>query len=248
MKKIWLVVIGMVLLVGVVGLAGCSTNSTLDLTGSLSGQQTGIWVNGQGKITAVPDVAMINVGVDSQATTVAAAQAAAITAMDEVMAALKDQGVAEEDIQTQYFSIQEVTRWDPEKQESVTTGYRVTNTVTAKIREIQKAGDVIDAVAAAGGDLTRISGISFTIDDPTDYYAQAREKAVADAKAKAEQMASLTGVKLGRVTYVSESSYVPSPIYRNDLLTMEAGAPTTPISAGEMDITTTVQIAYAIEN
>jgi len=244
-KKIWLIVIGAVLLIGTLGMVGCG--SQFVGVGSAGGQQTGIWVTGQGKVTGVPDVAVINVGVDSQAASVAAAQSAAAVAMDKVKAALKDQGVAEKDIQTQYFSIQEVTKWDPNKQESVTMGYRVTNTVTAKIREIQKVGSVIDAVAVAGGDLTRISGVSFTIDDPADYYAQARIKAVADAKAKAEQMASLAGVKLGRVTYITESSYMPSPIYRNDLIKAEAaGTPTTPISPGEMDITTTVQIAYTI--
>ncbi len=245
MKKIWLVVVGVVLLMGVVGLTGCG--SQFVGVGSAGGQQTGIWVTGQGKVTAVPDVAIISVGVDSQAATVAAAQSAATVAMDKVMDALKAQGVVKEDIQTQYFSIQEVTKWDPNKQESVTTGYRVTNTVTAKIREIQKVGSVIDAVAVAGGDLTRISGVSFTIDDPTKQYAEARIKAVADAKAKAEQMASLTGLELGSVTYITESSYMPGPIYRNDLIKAEAaGAPSTPISAGEMEITTTVQIAYAI--
>ena len=112
-----------------------------------------------------------------------------------------------------------------------------------------KAGTVIDAVAVAGGDLTRIDSISFSVDDTTGYYAEAREKAVADAEAKAKQLAEVAGVKLGKAVYVSESSYVPGPIYRQDLIAEKAaGAPAveTPISPGEMEITLNVQLAYAI--
>jgi len=127
-------------------------------------------------------------------------------------------------------------------------GYRVTNMVTAKIREIDKAGPIIDAVAAAGGDFTRINNISFSVDDPTAYYEEARQKAVADARAKAEQLAELAGVNLGKPTYISEGAQ--APIYPRDLYYGEAGvpapAPPTPISPGEIELTLTVQVAYAI--
>ena len=134
------------------------------------------------------------------------------------------------------------------KQQEIVIGYRVTNMVTAKIRDVGKAGTVIDAVAAAGGDLTRINSIGFTVDDPSTYYEEARQKAVADADAKAKQLADLAGVKLGKPTYISESSYMPGPIYRQDLVAKAAAAPavTTPISPGEMEITMNVQLAYAI--
>ena len=98
--------------------------------------------------------------------------------------------------------------------------------------------------------LGRINGISFSVDDPTAYHDEAREKAIKDAKAKAEQIAKLAGVKLGSPTYISESLYTPGPIYREAVFkTMEAPAPAAappPISAGEMDISLTVQIAYNI--
>lgn len=251
MKKTWLVVIGVVLILGVVGLAGCAggVNGTLELKGNLNSQQEGIWVNGEGKVTAVPDVAVLSLGIESQEATVEAARANAAEAMDSVTKALKDQGVQDKDIQTQYFNIQKVTRWDNDKQEQIDIGYRVSNIVTAKIRKVENAGTVIDAVAAAGGDLTRINSIGFTIDDPKPYQEQARELAVADAAAKAEKLADNAGVKLGKATYVSESSYVPGPIYRAETAAAPAGAPApveTPISAGEMEITTNVQIAYSI--
>jgi len=255
MKKKWLVVIGVALVLAVVGLVGCSSEGGVTLSGDTSGiklnlnsQQQGIWVNGEGKVAAVPDVAIIRVGIEAQEATVAQAQDEAKVAMNGVMKVLEDEGVKDEDVQTQYFNIRRVTRWDNDNQREIVLGYRVTNVVTAKIREVAKAGGVIDAVAIAGGDLTRIDSIGFTIDDPTPYYEQARELAVADAAAKAKTLADTADVKLGKPTYISESSYMPGPVYRGDMVAMAEGAPAmeTPISPGEMEITTNVQIAYAI--
>jgi uncharacterized protein YggE len=255
MKKTWLAVIGVGVLAVIVFLtaAGCSgTNQlsgTLELKGSMYGQQDGIWVSGTGKVYAVPDIAELTLGIEAQAETVAAAQAKATQAMNDVVAALKAAGVAEADIQTQYYNISEVTKWIDKDAESVIVGYKVTNTVVAKVRDTSKAGAVIDAVVAAGGDYTRINGINFTVEDPNIYYAQAREKAITYAKAKAEQMATLTGVKLGKVIYISENSYMPSGNYYDSRL--ESASPTamldtTSISAGQLEITTTVQITYSI--
>jgi hypothetical protein len=243
-KKIWLLALGLgltlVLVVG--GLVACTPGTTIVNTGY---QQEGIWVNGQGKVTVVPDIATLRLGIEAQAASVAEARAQASQAMDQVMTALTDNGVAEKDIQTWYFNITKITRWDDKNQQEVVIGYRVTNTVTAKIRTVDKAGAIIDAVAEAGGDLTHIDSISFSVDDPTAYYAQAREKAMADAKAKAEQMANLGGVTLGKPTYISESTYfaVPAPIQLGD---KTVSSVETPISPGETDITITVQVAYAI--
>ena len=117
--------------------------------------------------------------------------------------------------------------------------------VVAKIREIAKTGSIIDVVAKAGGDFTRIDNISFSIEDPSPYRNQARDKAMADAKAKAEQLASLSGVKLGKPTYISEG--ISFPVYPSTVRMAEAApAPTTPISPGEMKVTLDVQVVYAI--
>jgi hypothetical protein len=250
MKKVWLVAIGVALVLAVAGLAGCSSEGAT-LTGGivkLNSQQEGIWVNGEGKATAVPDVAILRVGIEAQETSVAAAQAEAAGAMDSVVKALKSGGVAEKDIQTRQFSIQRMTRWDNDRQQEIVIGYRVTNMVTAKVRDVARTGKVIDAVTEAGGDLTRIDSIAFTVDDPAPYYKQARQMAMADAAAKAKQLADTAGIKLGKPTYISESSYVPGPIYRQDMVAKAQAAPPveTPISPGEMEITTNVQLAYAI--
>ena len=230
MKKNWLVGISLALVLAVVGLAGCAVPAEVKLVA----QEEGIWVTGEGEVMAVPDIATLRLGIEAQEATVAEAQSQATEAMGRVMAALTDNGVAEEDIQTQYFSIRQITRWVNEEQ--VVVGYRVTNMVTTKIRDIDKAGIIIDAVAEAGGDLTRIDSIGFSVDDPSAYYEQARQEAMADANAKAEQLAELAGVTLGKPTYISEGIQVPPTI-----MIAEAA-----ISPGEMEISLTVQVAYAI--
>ncbi|MFC2044807.1 SIMPL domain-containing protein [Chloroflexota bacterium] len=253
MKKKWLLFIGLLSIVGVLGLASCTTSPATvgDVNNlNLSSQQQGIWVNAEGKVAAVPNIATLRLGIDAQAESVAAAQSQASDAMDKVMAALKNEGVAGKDIQTQYFSIQRMTRWDNDKQIEVVTGYRVTNQVTAKIRKIESVGEIIDTVADAGGDLTRIDNISFSVEDPTQYYGEARIAAMKAAKEKATQLASLAGVTLGIPTFVTESSFSSPPIYleRMESIPMAGAAKVeTPISPGETEITLNVQVTYAIK-
>ena len=238
------------LLLLIIGLVAVMALSLVGCTESNSGsQQTGIWVSGEGKVSAVPDLATLNLGVESQQNTVQEAQTEAATTMTALVAALKANGVADKDIQTTSFSINVVTKWDEKTYEQITIGYKVTNTVTAKLRDMTKVGTVIDAAAEAGGNLTRVNSISFSVDDPTNYYTQAREEAVNNAKAKAEQMATLAGATLGKVTYISESSYYAPINYTKEAYDMAtAGAsPSTPISAGELEITLTVQLGYSLK-
>jgi uncharacterized protein len=210
-----------------------------------SSQGAGISVNGTGVITVTPDVAQITLGVRSQQTSVAAAQTQANAAMNAVMAVLKTNNIADKDIKTSQFNISQVYTYNNSTGQSTVTGYSVTNTVSVKIRDLTKVGSIIDAVAAAGGDNTVINGISFLVDDPTQYYAQARTLAMNDAKAKATQLAAAAGVKLGAPIFISESTYSnSSPVYyAKDASSGSA----TPISAGESDITLNVQVSYTIQ-
>ena len=247
-KKIWFLVIGLALMIIMVFLSSCTTDSTPNLGGIFSTQQEGVWVSGTGKVTVVPDIATLRLGIQSQEMSVAAAQSNATEAMNRVMDALADNGVAEKDIQTQFFSIQRVTRWDNVKQEEVVLGYRVSNIVTAKIRDIDKTGTIIDAVATAGGDLTRIDSINFSVEDPSAYHEEAREKAMEDAEDKARQLTGLAGVTLGRPTFITESTPFAPPIYQRadfEGAPAPAAAPP-PISPGEMEISLTVQVIYTI--
>lgn len=242
MKNTWWVIPCLVVVLAL-GAVGCARGGSVTVTPQ---QQTGIWVTGQGEATAVPDIAELRLGVEVQADTVAEAQGQASEAMDKVQQALKDNGVAEKDIQTQQFSIYPVTKWISDRDEQEIIGYRVTNIVVAKIREIDEAGAIIDAVAEAGGDFTRIQGISFDVDDRTPYYEEARSKAFEDASNKAKQLAELAGVGLGKATFVSESgAYLP---VRMVDFSAEAGVPggATPIRPGELEITVYVQVIYVI--
>jgi len=248
-KRQYLLAIGLFLTLILVGLVACSPGDTsLDEIENLniSSQQQGIWVTGQGEVMAVPDIATLRLGIEAEEESVAEAQIQATEAMDKVMTALTENGIARNDIQTQYFSIQRVTKWDRVQEEEVVTGYRVTNIVTAKIRDIDKVGAIVDAVVMAGGDLARVDSISFSVEDPTDYYEEAREEAVADAKTKANQLADLAGVTLGKPTYISESFYAPPIVSRAGYEMEEAVAIETPISPGELEISLSVQVVYSI--
>ena len=264
-RALTLAAIALLIAVIAIGTTACNVGvSPPSRLPSLSGsivfgqQNTGIWVNGEGKVTVTPDVAILSVGIESQEASVAQAQEKANTAMNAVITALKGRNIAEKDIRTTSFSIIRVTRYDEPKQQEVTIGYRVTNMVTARIRTLvqesypldYKAGRIIDAVAQAGGDLTRINNISFTVDDPTAFEREVRQKAMADAESKAKQLANLSGVKLGKPIYINESGgFIP---LRQEFFAVPAPAPAfaaapTPILPGEQEIRLNVQVVYEID-
>jgi len=240
----WLLPTGLLLGLSLVFLSGCAAETVNNIAEGVGTQQDGIWVTGTGEMSVTPDVTILSLGIEARTTTVAEAQAQAAVAMDAVMNVLNDYSVAAEDIKTQYYSIQPMRRWDDGKE--ILLGYQVTNTVGVKIRTMEDTGSIIDAVTAAGGDYTRIGSISFTVDDPSAYEVAVREKAMADAKAKAEQLAELAGVTLGKPTYIAESSsYVP--VYYDLMRAAEAASvPETLISPGETEISLSVQVVYSI--
>ena len=228
------------------------TASAVGCTGISSvsnGQQsTGILVTGDGKVSAVPNVVILNLGIEAQAITVAEAQSQAATAMTTVVKEIDNHRIDKKDIKTQHFSIVPVRRF--EKNRQILIGYRVTNMVTVKIRKVANTGAIIDAIARTGGDNTRINSLSFTIDDPAAYHKEARGKAMADAEAKAKQLADFSGVKLGKPIYINESGgFIPIPPHIPYRAAVEAAptAPLPPISPGETEIRLSVQVAYSIQ-
>ena len=263
MRYSWLIC--SVFLVIVMALAGCAPAPAVIYqgvapTGSgvaagsagiiVSPQNLGLWVSGLGKTTAAPDIVILTIGVESQQKTVAQAQKDAVEAMTGIMQVLKSSGIADKDIQTSQYNIQQVTRWDDKQNTYEVTGYKVSNIVNAKIRDIGKAGSIIDSAAASGGDLIRVNGISFSVDDPTPFYKIAREKAVVYAMEKAKQMAQLSGVKLGKLLYVNESTEYTPQVRNNYMKFAESAAMApspTPISAGELEFQVNVQMVYAMD-
>ncbi len=213
------------------------------------GQQSGIWVSGSGRVTVTPDLGLLDLGVEARAATVAEARDQAARAMESIMTVLADAGIEERDIRTQFFNIQpEYTYSELERRQEI-TGYRVTNTVNVKVRDLEAMGTLIDRVATAGGDLTRINSIRFTVEDTQQFASQAREAAVMQAMEKAQQFAQLTGVTLGKLAYIAETG-ANVPVVRDfafeERAIAAAAAPPTPVSPGEMDITVTVQAVFNI--
>jgi uncharacterized protein len=253
MKRIlWLGVL-LLLVASIVGMSGCddfaSPGSRSNASGN--GQNSGIWVTGEGKVTVIPDVAVLGVGVEAQADTVAQAQDDAATAMNAIKSELASRGIEEKDIKTQYFSIYPVRSYVPDTGEEKLTGYRVTNMLTVKVRKVEDTGTIIDAVATAGGNYIRIDNISFTVDDPIPYQKEARAKALADARDKAEQIADKAALKLGNATFINETtSYYPTP-YQSYGMGLAVPAPVsivdTSITPGETIITVLMQVAYDIK-
>ena len=250
MKRILSLIGIILLLITVFALSGCDSLSAPSIKSAPanSSQNTGIWVTGEGEVTVVPDLAILSLGVEAQANSVAQAQSQASAAMDAVIDKLNSLGVESQDIQTQYFSINPSRKWDPDSGEEELTGYRVTNMVTAKVRQVEDTGVIIDAVAVAGGDYIRINGISFTVDDPAPYQKEAREKALADALQKAEQIAGAAGLDLGEPTYISDSSsYSPYDIAYGIPIPAAESATVSSISPGETTVTVIMQVAYGID-
>jgi uncharacterized protein YggE len=211
-------------------------------------QAQGISVSGEGRASAAPDMAVLGLGVSAKAATVKAASSQAQEGMSDLLDSLEDNGVEEKDIQTSQFSI--YPEYDYRNDERILTGYRVSHMVQVKVRDIDKAGEVIDDAVEAGGDLLQVQSISFTIDDTTALRSDARQVAVADAQAKAEELGSLAGVSLGKPTYITESMstpYVPQPYFDRGVGYAMEEAAVTQISPGELEVVVSVYITYAIE-
>lgn len=220
-----------------------------------TGQQTGIWVVGQAIINLEPDLAMLNLGVEATGKTVEEARGQAASAMDAIINALHDRGIEDKDIKTQFFNIWPMYEYREVfeegrrvgKQELV--GYRVNNTTSVKIRDMDAIGEIIDEAAEAGGDVTRINGISFTVEDPKALEGALREAATEDAIAKARQFAELTGVEIDGLVFIAEiggGSPVVQDYARGAVAELAAPAPTTPISAGETQLSMAVQAVFSI--
>ena len=203
-------------------------------------------VSGTGIVAGDPDVVVLSIGVSVERDSVKQARTEAAEAMAGVIESLKGNGLIDTDIQTQHFSIHQ--RYDYSKGKREFRGYNVTNTVSAKIRDLDTVGNVIDDAAEAGGDLVEINSIQFTIDDPTKLKMQARVAAMQDAQAKAQTLATEGGVALGKPISISESEdyYPPGPV-SFEFAKDAAAAVETPIQSGQLQISVRVNVTYEIE-
>ncbi|MFL2783624.1 MAG: SIMPL domain-containing protein [Dehalococcoidia bacterium] len=230
-----------------------TTRFSQSSTGSAN---SGIHVTGFGSVSLEPDLAIMKIGIESFSKTVSEARETAAEAMDSVKATLLENRVAEKDIQTRRFNI--YPRYDYEEvvvggrytSKQILSGYVVSNSANVKLREIDRIGEVVDDVAKAGGDLLRIEGIDFTVEDTEPYMSTLRQKAVSDAFTKAKEFANFSVIELGSVIAIVEGG---SPSLRSssdmgyEMMRSMAASPSTPIDTGELELKLTVQMVFSIK-
>lgn len=227
-------------------LTGCEQQIVSPLLSSSVSRS--IHVTGSGSVTGEPDIATLYLGVSIEKESVEAAREEAASAMTAVIDSLKANNIAENDIQTENFSIYPQYDWTEEGR--VLRGYSVNNTVSATARELDSLSDIIDDAIGAGGDIVVVNSIQFMIEDPTPLQAQARALAVKDAEAKAQTLAEASGVTLGKPITISETTRtVGPPIAYAEAAEFadDAARSSTPIEAGELTVTINITIVYEFE-
>ena len=203
-----------------------------------------ISVNGEASVSVSPDLAQVEGGVTSEAKTAREASDANNAAMGKVLVALKGAGIGEKDYQTSRLSLQPqyaTSSKVPERAAGIVS-FRASNRITVKIRDVTKVANVIDVLVGAGAN--DIGGINFTVTQASRHLDEAREKAIADARRKAEIYAKAAGVTLGDPLSISEGG-APTPVFRGKMAApMAAGAP---VAQGEETLSVSVSVSWAIK-
>ncbi len=223
-------------------LTGCTSDTTVN---NQPGESSGITVNGHGEVQVPPDIGFISIGVQSTASTVADARDRAAGSADAIIKSIKKNGVADKDIKTTGLSI--YPNYDYSRSSPRLTGYTVSNNLTAKVRKVENMSKVVDEAIAAGGDDVRLQSISFGIDDESKAKQEAREKAMADAKAKAEELAKLGGVSLGAPVTISETQAFNEGFKDIASAPSTDGGVSTPIETGTNTVTVDVSVRWALK-
>ncbi|WP_046868796.1 SIMPL domain-containing protein [Microvirga massiliensis] len=200
-----------------------------------------ITITGTGKVTATPDIASVSIGVVTSAETASEALRANNSAMGETTDMLVRTGVERRDMVTSGFSVQ--PQYDGRSGKPIQVGFSVTNSLSVRLRDISRVGDVLDAAVKLGSN--QIGGIAFDISNKEPFLVKAREAAVADAKQAAQTFARAADLKLVRIISITESYDTggPRPM---EMRTM-AVASSVPIQPGENTVKASVTIAWEIE-
>ena len=205
-----------------------------------------ITVVGSGSVPGVPDTAEVTAGVVTQATTASQAMSQNSATMAQVLKALAALGIADRDIHTTNVSIVPQRASSPSSRPappipSAVVGYEVTNQVRVRVRNLSSLGRLLDTLVSQGANA--LGGIGFSIADPAPLLEQARSKAMADARQKAQVYATAAGVKVGRVIFIRDASATPPRPMSGRMMAMGA----TPIAPGEQELEVSVSVTYALE-
>jgi uncharacterized protein len=216
-----------------------------------------ISVTGKGEVTAKPDVGKFSFSVTAEGETAAVAQEASGTKINAIMAYLREQGIEEKDIKTEYYNM--FPRWKYEEKpcaygmycppgEQIEDGFEVSQTVSVKIRATDKAPTIITGVGELGA--TNISGLEFTVDDTDALKAEAQAKAIADAKEKADILAKDLGVKIVKLIsyYENMPYYGAQPYYAKemDMAVAESSFGGAELPMGENETVVEVNVTYEV--
>lgn len=208
-----------------------------------------IHVRGYGSMSVEPDLAYVSLGVETQALEAEEAQTKNAINMRNILAVLGEQGIKSQNIETSYFNVYPIYRYNEEKGNQL-TGYRVSNSISIRLEDLSKVGEVIDSAIKAGA--TNVNTVRFTLADEGPWLDKALALAVEDGRRRAEVMATAAGEKLGLVMMMRDPSTSSTPYYAGNEMALKAtamadrGVPT-PIQPGKLEITAAVEMVFALE-
>lgn len=203
-----------------------------------------ISVSGEGTVTVQPDVAYVTFGVRTRGATASEAQSANAKAFESIEKTLKDKfQIASKDLKTNGFYVQ--PEYDYSEKEAKLVGYTATHTMVVTYRDLDRLGELLDAVSKAGANV--VNGIHFDTEKADEYELEAIEKAMENAKRKAEKIAQTAGRSVKGVLHVQHGSTsqppIPYPIVRAEMAAADSAANTS-VQPGELNITATVHVTY----
>jgi len=203
-----------------------------------------ITVSGMGEVAAAPDMAIVNVGATSEAETAAEALSATSVAVTAALEVLTGAGIEARDLQTSSVSLSPRMVWPTDGNGAPRIeGYVASNQVTARVRDLERLGEVLDAVVSSGANT--LSGVSFELSEPRAAEDAARRAAVTDARARAALYAEAAGVALGPVQQISEEGSA-APMQRMMAAEAAMSDAAVPVAPGELTISARVRIVFAI--
>ncbi len=205
-----------------------------------------ITVEGVGKVTGVPDIAEVGMGIESKGESVAVAQQANTEATNALIGRIASVGIEKKDMRTANYSVYQNTTYNPETGETTQDGWTVSQSLTVKIRDTARLSTVLDTAGKNGA--TNISGPNFTIDDPDSLKDEAREEALADATEKAAALAKSLGLRLdGVIGYNEYQNFPPMPYYASMDMRKSSESAAPEILAGTSDVSLNVSVTYRIK-
>jgi len=208
-----------------------------------------ITVTGEGEVSAVPDTAWVTSGVNTQASTAAKALSDNNKLMQEMLEVFSDADIDEKHIQTAGFNIHPIYDYGANPNPPRLNGYQVSNSITAKLTDLDKLGELLDDIVNAGSN--QVSGIQFGFNNDEELLDQARQNAMANAMKKARLYAKAVDAEVGDVVSISETGAIlPAPVFRHAEMAqskiMDSGS--VPVMKGEQELIATVTVVYELDN